>query len=95
MGIEQAAPAPFLLNVSQAATLLGVSVRTFRVLTKSEGFPAPRALGPRNTRWVRSELEAYAVALPAVEEHRQLADARAAKAAGRVVLPQPFRHAAA
>lgn len=88
---------PILLDAKASATFLGVSLRTFRDLIKSESFPEPRALGgPRSTRWVRSELEEYAKALPPIrqrEEPAQLAAARAAKGAGLAILPAPFSHA--
>jgi len=83
---------PFLLSAQQAAELLGVSLRTYRDLIKQPDFPAPRSLGPRSNRWVRTELEAYAAALPSVRhgEPPQLSAARLAKAAGRPVAPPPF-----
>ena len=81
-----------LLDARQTAAFLGISLRSLRDLAKTEGFPAARALGPRSTRWVRPELEAYAAALPAIvkPEPPQLAAARAAKAAGQPPMPAPF-----
>ena len=86
--------APLLLDARQSAALLGVSLRLYVDLAKAPGFPAARSLGPRCTRWVRSELEAYAMALPKMKrsdaEPSQLAAARAAKAVGRQIAPAPF-----
>jgi excisionase family DNA binding protein len=84
--------APFLLDAAEAAKLLGVSLRTLRNLTKRADFPSPRTLGPRSFRWVRSELEAFACQLPPAKasEPPALVAARAAKAAGRPVAPEPF-----
>lgn len=81
-----------LLDAKAAAALLDISLRSYANLVKTPGFPAARSLGPRSVRWLRSEIEAYAAALPAVkrDEPPQLAAARAAKAAGRVPLPAPF-----
>lgn len=85
----------FLVDAKEGAALLGISLRSFRDLIKTSGFPAARSLGPRSQRWVRSELETYALALPTVkrDEPQQLAAARAARAAGRPVLPAPFGQA--
>ena len=82
----------FLVDAKEGAALLGISLRTFRYLIKTTGFPAARSLGPRCQRWVRSELEHYAAELPKVQrdEPPQLAAARAARDAGRPVLPAPF-----
>jgi predicted DNA-binding transcriptional regulator AlpA len=52
-----------LLTARQSADLLGMSLRKFHDACKEDDFPAARSFGPRSTRWVRSELEAYAVAL--------------------------------
>jgi predicted DNA-binding transcriptional regulator AlpA len=81
-----------LVDAKEGAALLGISLRSFRDLMKTAGFPAARSLGPRSQRWLRAELEQYAVALPTVrrDEPPQLAAARAAKATGRAVLPVPF-----
>ena len=81
-----------LVDAKEGAALLGISLRTFRYLIKTAGSPAARSLGPRCQRWVRSELEQFAAELPTVQrdEPPQLAAARAAKEAGRPVLPAPF-----
>jgi predicted DNA-binding transcriptional regulator AlpA len=81
-----------LLNAHESADLLGMSLRRFRDVCKEPTFPAGRELGPRSTRWLRSELEAYAASLPAVQrdEPRQLAAARAARAAGEPTAHAPF-----
>jgi predicted DNA-binding transcriptional regulator AlpA len=82
--------APILIDAQQAADVLGISLRLFRDISKRPGFPAARELGPRCHRFVLAELEAYAVALPAVMqsgEPAQLAAAREAKAAGLPVSP--------
>jgi len=82
-----------LVSAAEGAELLDISLRAFHSLRKDDaGFPAARSLGPRNVRFVRSELEAYAVALPAVraDEPPQLAAARVQRAAGRPVAPAPF-----
>lgn len=55
---------PILLSAKESAAFLGVSLRTFRNSCKEPGFPAARQLSERNSRWVRTELEAWAVALP-------------------------------
>jgi predicted DNA-binding transcriptional regulator AlpA len=83
---------PYLLDAKESAALLGVSLRTFRDILKTPDFPGARVLGPRCSRWVRPELEAYAAALPATKpgEPPQLAAARAAKAAGQPIAPAPF-----
>lgn len=85
---------PFLLDAHQAAGLLGMSLRKFRADCKLPAFPNARALGPRSTRWVRAELEAYASSLPPVrrDEPPQLAAARAARAAGQPTAHAPFPH---
>lgn len=87
------ADAPLLLDCHQAAALLGVSLRKFRDLTKQDGFPAGRALGPRSTRWSRGELEAFAACLPTVrrDEPAHLTEARKARNEGKV--PAPAAHA--
>jgi predicted DNA-binding transcriptional regulator AlpA len=73
---------PILLDARVSAALLGVSLRRFRDLCKETGFPQSRSLGPRSTRWLRSELEQYAANLPmgcCKEEPEQLAAARRAR----------------
>lgn len=84
--------APILLDCHQAAALLGTSLRRFRDLCKEPGFPLARSLGPRSTRWVRAELEDYAVRLPpaARDEPAPLAAARAARIAGQPMAHAPF-----
>ena len=84
--------APILLSAASAARLLSVSLRQFHNLRKAAGFPAPIPLGPRSTRWVRSELQTYLVSMPRGEAHEPapLAAARAAQAAGRPLTPEPF-----
>jgi predicted DNA-binding transcriptional regulator AlpA len=81
-----------LLDARESAELLGMSLRKFRDDCKLPDFPHARSLGPRSTRWVRTELEAYAAALPAVrvDEPPQLAAARAARAAGQPTAHAPF-----
>lgn len=83
----------YLVTAEQAAReVFGVCLRQFHLMRKKPGFPASRALGPRALRWVRSELEQYACALPAapVDEPEQLKAARQARAAGRPVAHAPF-----
>jgi predicted DNA-binding transcriptional regulator AlpA len=77
----------FLLDAHEAAAFLGVSLRKFRDLTKEPSFPAGRVLGPRSTRWVRSELEVWAIALPlaARDEPEQLRRSRCEPG-----VPEPF-----
>jgi predicted DNA-binding transcriptional regulator AlpA len=72
---------PILLDARRSAALLGISLRRFRDLCKEAGFPQSRSLGPRSTRWLRSELEQYAANLPIAckEEPAQLAAARRAR----------------
>lgn len=86
----------FLLDARQAAAFLGMSLRLFRDASKEPGFPAGRALGPRSTRWVRSELEAFAMSLPRVrrEEPPHLTAARASRVAAEPTahVPFPARH---
>lgn len=81
-----------LVDAREGADLFGVSERAWAALIKTPGFPAARSLGPRSTRWLRSELEAYAATLPVVQrdEPPQLAAARAARAAGLAIAPAPF-----
>lgn len=83
---------PYLVDAHQAAGLLGMSLRKFRDDCRLPDFPPARSLGPRSTRWVRSELLAYAISLPAVRraEPEQLAAARAARAAGMPTAHAPF-----
>lgn len=83
---------PILLDARQSAELLGMSLRKFRDDCKLPDFPPARSLGPRSTRWVRCELEAYAAALPPVrrDEPPQLLAARAARAAGQPTANAPF-----
>ena len=85
-----------LVDAKRAASLLCVSIRTFRDLIKQPTFPAARSLGPRCPRWVRAELEAFATALPTVNcdlEPPQLLAARAARAQGLPVTHAPFNGA--
>jgi predicted DNA-binding transcriptional regulator AlpA len=83
---------PILLDARQTAALLGISLRTFRERCKEPGFPAARSLGPRSTRWVRTELESYAVSLPTApqDEPPQLTAARKARAARMPTANAPF-----
>lgn len=85
---------PILLDARQSAAFLGISLRKYRDLCKEPGFPAARSMGgPHTTRWVRPELEAYAVSLPAAkkdDEPPQLAAARKARAAGLPTANAPF-----
>lgn len=69
---------PLLLDWRESAALLGMSERKFRDACKEPGFPAARALGPRLHRWVRTELESYAVTLPiaARQEPPELTEGR-------------------
>lgn len=80
----------FLITSEQAADhVFNCSLRQFHNLRKAVGFPAPVLVAPRIVRWVRTELETYAVsALPrtAGDEPPQLIAARAAKAATK---PEP------
>jgi predicted DNA-binding transcriptional regulator AlpA len=81
---------PLLVDAKQGADEINVSLRLFRDLCKRADFPKARELGPRCHRWVLSELEAWAAALPTVSqgnEPPQLAAAREAKAAGLPVSP--------
>ena len=83
----------YLVNVDQAAEeIFAFSARNFREVSKTPGFPKPIALGPRSVRYVRAELEDYVASLPRFQqpEPPQLSAARAAKAAGKPVLPEPF-----
>ena len=55
-----------LLEKKQSADLIGMSLYKFDELRRTDpNFPAPVRLGPRSTRWRRSDLEAYIAALPA------------------------------
>jgi predicted DNA-binding transcriptional regulator AlpA len=59
-----------LLTSEQAAQhVFGVSLRTFQSMRDKEWFTArPRNLGPKTVRWVRSELEALVLNIPASNE---------------------------
>ena len=46
-----------LVDAKDGAALLRISLRSFRDLIKTPGFPAARSLGPRSQRWLRAELE--------------------------------------
>lgn len=83
---------PILLDARQSAAFLGMSLRRFRDVCKEPGFPAARAHGPRNTRWVRTELEAFAVGLPAQRqaEPEHLSAARKARTQKRPTAACPF-----
>lgn len=83
---------PFLLDARRSAALLGISLRRFRDLCKESGFPAPRCLGPRSTRWVRVELEEYAAQLPAKGrgEPEHLVAAREARKQRHPTAAYPF-----
>lgn len=83
---------PILLDARHSAAFLGISLRRFRDACKEPGFPAARSLGPHTTRWVRPELEAYAVNLPAAnkDEPPQLTAARKARAARMPTANAPF-----
>lgn len=48
-----------VLDASDVADLLRVSVRTVWRLTRTPGFPKPVKLGERLTRWRAEELAAY------------------------------------
>jgi len=62
---EEAAARTFLVSAETAAKeVFAVSERFFDEFKRMPGFPAPLALGPRTTRWVRAELEAFALSLP-------------------------------
>ena len=91
------APSPILVDATQAAQLLNISLRGFHNLRKTVGFPAPIVLGQRTTRWVYADLMAYFATAPRklAEEPKQLAAARAAKAAGLAPAPAPFNGVAA
>lgn len=57
-----------LVDAAQAATLIGVSERTFHTFRRKPGFPAPvDGLGPRLIRWRRADLEAWVAGLPAAQ----------------------------
>lgn len=56
-------PPPALLNVRQAAALLGVSERRFHEMRSLPWMPSAVELGPRALRWSGAEL------LAAVAEH--------------------------
>jgi predicted DNA-binding transcriptional regulator AlpA len=58
---------PILLTDDQSAQCLGVSVRKFHELRAEPWMPRPVCLGPRLLRWVRSELEQAAAAMPRQE----------------------------
>ena len=86
-------PLPLLLDAHEAARLVGVSLRTFRELMKRPSFPAARSLGPRSTRWHRSELEAWTAALPAAQrrdEPDHLAAARKSRKSRKPTAACPF-----
>lgn len=89
---DQTDDAPILLSAAGAARLCSVSLRQFHNKRKVPGFPAPILLGPRSARWIRSELQSYLISLPRGEaqEPAPLSAARAARAAGKQVLPAPF-----
>jgi len=54
-----------LLEKEQAAELLGVTLWKFGELRRTDpNFPAPVRLGPRSTRWRRTDIETYIAALP-------------------------------
>jgi len=83
---------PFLLDARQSAALLGVSLRRYRDLCKEPGFPSARILGPRSTRWIRAELEKYAVNLPVGlrDEPQHLTAARQARRERQPTAACPF-----
>lgn len=77
-----AAP-PRMLNITQAARLLGVSVRTFHELRRRSIVPEPYRLGARGARWDRVELiESIRTRAPrgTAPEPAQLVAARRARA---------------
>lgn len=55
-----------LLEIKQIADLLNLSLFKVNELRRTDpNFPAPVRLGPRSTRYRRSDVEAYVAALPA------------------------------
>ena len=81
------------LTAQQAASFLSVSLRTFRDLAKEPDFPPAKVLGPRSSRWDLAQLQAWMERKSDFRpgaEPPELAQRRAAKAAGREVLPAPF-----
>jgi predicted DNA-binding transcriptional regulator AlpA len=72
-----------ILNEAQTAAFLGVSSRTLLTLRREPWFPAPLRLGPRATRWLRSELiEAVASRAPrggVQQKPKHLVEANAAR----------------
>ena len=72
-------PWPILLTDEQAAAALNVSVRRLHELREQPWFPRAIALGPRQLRFARAELEAAVASMPRQEskfEPSQLAAAR-------------------
>ena len=59
---------PLLLTATEAASLLGMSVRQFHKLRPQ--LPAPVVLGPRHVRWRRADLCDWVVALDAESRTR-------------------------
>lgn len=68
----------FMVDISEIARMLRIGRRHAYDLVKLSNFPIPRPLGPRTQRWVRAEVESWAVARPAgvVREPEQLALSR-------------------
>ena len=55
---------PAVLPRESAAEYIGLSVPTFELLVRQAKAPAPRQLSGRRVGWLRSELDAWAEALP-------------------------------
>lgn len=62
------APEPLLLTATEAARLLGMSVRQFHKLRPQ--LPAPVVLGPRHVRWRRADMCDWVAALDAESSAR-------------------------
>ncbi len=67
-GAPSSNPQSILVDARKGATLLDVSERQYHELRKRPEFPAPKILGPRCVRWVRAELESFALTLHDVRD---------------------------
>ena len=56
------APAPLAVGAKRLAGMLGVSVRTVRLLDASGKLPRPVRIGAHSVRWPVAELEAWLAA---------------------------------
>ncbi|MBC7480712.1 MAG: hypothetical protein H7337_02070 [Rhizobacter sp.] len=76
-GRNSAHPDRLLLSATEAADLLGMSLRKFHLTRPA--LPAPVVIGPRHVRWRRADLTAWVVGLAAAGDRAEPAQLTAGK----------------